>query len=151
MSSRRRCSRPSLVSSSVLALCISVVGGGETGTEGGTGEMDGRPGPSADGGSTPVSCEGPPMRCRSHIHVPGILTFRYTPFAPMLMLNGAAPTVPLRPRAVRFNLTPGSTLKVLRNRQPITSPICFVQFRLRHKSDTHKTDTCGSQLKSVLL
>jgi hypothetical protein len=52
-----------------------------------------------------------------HIPVPGMLTFRYTPFGPMLMLNGAAPSVALRPRAVRFNFTPGNTLKVLRKRQ----------------------------------
>src|ERR1035441_2461489 len=60
------------------------------------------------------------MRCRSHIPVPGMLTFLYTPLGPTLMLNGAAPSVALRPRAVRFSLTPGSTLKVLRKRQLIT-------------------------------
>jgi hypothetical protein len=52
------------------------------------------------------------MRSRFRIPVPGMVMFRYTPWGPMFKLNGDAPMVVLRPQLVRFNLTPGMTVKL---------------------------------------
>src|ERR1022692_1006159 len=122
--SLRSCSMLSLLRVSVLALCISMVGEDETGVDDGTnGSVGEAVAESVTGGSVRDGWdEGKSRRCRSHIPVPGLLTFWYTPLGPTLTLNGDAPSVALSPRAVRFSLTPGITLKLLRKRQLIRVP-----------------------------
>src|ERR1022692_545076 len=122
--SLRSCSMLSLLRVSVLALCISMVGEDETGVDDGTnGTVGEAVAGSVTGGSVRDGWdEGKSRRCRSHIPVPGMLTFWYTPLGPTLTLNGDAPSVALSPRAVRFSLTPGNTRKVLRKRQLIRMP-----------------------------
>jgi hypothetical protein len=135
----------SLPNNSVLALRISLSDD--------TGEISDGANGTKESGSLwiPDGCdEGTPMRCLSHIPVPGMLMFLYTPLGPTLTLNGAVPRVALSPRAVRFSLTPGRNLNVLRNRQLITSPSVLFSSAYTKVMPT-KTDTSGSQLKSVLL
>jgi hypothetical protein len=80
-----------------------------------------------DGGREGGGDEGTSSRSRFQTPIPGILTFRYTPRGPTFTLNGAAPRVALRPWRVRFNFTPGRTLKVFRNLQLMgKSPIRFL-------------------------
>ena len=98
-------SKLALFKSSVLALRISWAGSVPAGGSGGAEGLD--------GGATEGA--GVSSRVRFHRPVPGMLTLLYVPCGPMFKLNGAAPSVALRPRRVRLSLTPGRTLNDFRN------------------------------------